>query len=602
MSRASGLSRIRILWPDRSVAAYINPCKLSTHSKLALKVAEVFGKDDIILDENGCSEDLKRKIDEASQLRHRLHPPRESKHSAARACSLMQVVGVPGGLDKLKGPDGDAFKAQIVYAATLARTKATCAKSGAFKEFVSATLNKLYSDASEALAGAKDFVTCDDIKVPVARLAALQQRTEEQLRRLDGGVAALEDGAKKIKERRDLALTASARSTKHTADAAAAIKEALDSTKSQLEDSIKRGAEQKALLAELKKQQADYEAREVARAHEQTVADAERDMMLAKLAEHEQLLVDHSSALADITSMKTHDTLQALKVRLCLLPYARRAPSAGRLGGRVSGRVVHEHGRVLGHGSPTDAAHVLEGFDRDSALDKYSVPATPSQRQRLAKIMADAGRVGGREMCDFGDAADSPAVAFPVSFVPEIEVWGAAEESEAPGGGAEWAQPPSGPDSYYTLPIPPMPYARRADDDTEPLRKPLMADCRTAAVTNLLRSMPRSPPKTPQGDRSSSQASSGHSALQMVKPIIINAGEEEAALRKHGREGLLLRSRLVFSACGNTLGRPGGAAAGASMARDCVSDGPSLCSPPSASETGSVAGGHRLLFAFFYSL
>ena len=53
--------------------------------------------------------------------------------------------------------------------------------------------------------------------------------------------------------------------------------------------------------------------------------------------------------------------------------------------------------------------------------------------------MAEAGRVGGREMCDFGDAADSPAVAFPVSFVPEIEVWGAAEESEAPGGGAEWA-------------------------------------------------------------------------------------------------------------------------------------------------------------------
>ncbi|EOD33154.1 hypothetical protein EMIHUDRAFT_202355 [Emiliania huxleyi CCMP1516] len=25
-----------------------------------------------------------------------------------------------------------------------------------------------------------------------------------------------------------------------------------------------------------------------------------------------------------------------------------------------------------GHGSPTDAAHVLEGFNRDSALDKYS--------------------------------------------------------------------------------------------------------------------------------------------------------------------------------------------------------------------------------------
>ena len=64
-----------------------------------------------------------------------------------------------------------------------------------------------------------------------------------------------------------------------------------------------------------------------------------------------------------------------------------------------------------GHGSPTDAAHVLEGFDRDSALDKYSVPATPPQRQRLAKIMAEVGRAGGREMCDFGDADDSLTVA-----------------------------------------------------------------------------------------------------------------------------------------------------------------------------------------------
>ena len=142
-----------------------------------------------------------------------------------------------------------------------------------------------------------------------------------------------------------------------------------------------------------------------------------------------------------------------------------------------------------GHGSPTDAAHVLEGFDRDSALDKYSVAATPVQRQRLAKIMAEVGRVGGREMCDFGDATDPLTVAFPVGFAPEIEVWGAAEEIEAPRGGAEWALP-SGPDSYYTLPIPPMPYVRRADGDTEPLRKPLMADCRTAAVTNLLRRMP----------------------------------------------------------------------------------------------------------------
>mmetsp|Transcript_51369 Transcript_51369/g.171450 ORF Transcript_51369/g.171450 Transcript_51369/m.171450 type:complete len:313 (+) Transcript_51369:280-1218(+) len=110
-----------------------------------------------------------------------------------------------------------------------------------------------------------------------------------------------------------MALTASALSTKHTAEAATANKEALDSTKSQLEESIKRDAEQKALLDKLKKQQAESEAREVARAHEQTVAHAERDMLLAKLAKHEQLLVDHSSALANITSMKTHATLQALK-------------------------------------------------------------------------------------------------------------------------------------------------------------------------------------------------------------------------------------------------------------------------------------------------
>ena len=35
-----------------------------------------------------------------------------------------------------------------------------------------------------------------------------------------------------------------------------------------------------------------------------------------------------------------------------------------------------------------------------------------------------------------------------------------------------------------------MPYDRRVDGNGEPLREPLMADCQTAAVTNLLRQVP----------------------------------------------------------------------------------------------------------------
>ena len=87
MASQANLSRIRILRLDGSVAAYIDPCKLSRNSLLGRKLAEVFGKDDITLDENDFSPDLQRKIDEAPQLRHRLHPHREPPERCPRVLS-----------------------------------------------------------------------------------------------------------------------------------------------------------------------------------------------------------------------------------------------------------------------------------------------------------------------------------------------------------------------------------------------------------------------------------------------------------------------------------------------------------------------------------
>ena len=111
----------------------------------------------------------------------------------------------------------------------------------------------------------------------------------------------------------------------------------------------------------------------------------------------------------------------------------------------------------------------------------------------------------------------------------------------------------------------------------------------------------RGAPWLPRRDASRRRAAISTSRCIVNRlPLFCDLGLHEGgaaccALRKHGREGFLLRSRacagllcflllptiisfpsyqrrllppgLVFSACGNTLGRPGGAAAGASMAR-----------------------------------
>ncbi|EOD26148.1 hypothetical protein EMIHUDRAFT_237066 [Emiliania huxleyi CCMP1516] len=308
---------IRLLREDGSEAGFLDPGSLGKNSRLAEFFADIFKGNNIILNS-----------DDAFAHMRRPPPP-----------SPVQLVSVAAQCIETLPPDSK-FLQQLIYAATMhARTSIAQPKQGKLQKKVVEALNGYWESAADALNGVKNFITCDDIMVPMERMLSMQQRSADQFQGLGSRVTALEIEAVKFKDAlarvekmaflsvagtqaceaplsrfidenetrtqaNEAQLDAGVASSKAQAKALAALHE-------QNVAGVARCVELERSISKLRARHEELEAREEVFEREQALRVSELDTAL----EQQKLLTAVlSKKLAEITSLKLRDAKRQMEI------------------------------------------------------------------------------------------------------------------------------------------------------------------------------------------------------------------------------------------------------------------------------------------------